>query len=94
MLCLSPAYLTDTACCIELCAAVGEGLDCVPVCVDKTEWAGLPYPPSHYVPETLQTDGGEIRPRDALTAIINHGASAACVKRGPSRASKARPSQS
>ena len=65
---LSPPFFENKDCCAEFCEAVKAGVEVVMVCVDGSEWAGMPFPSISDVPETI----GSVHPRDAASVLFGH----------------------
>ena len=69
---LTPQYFGSETCCAEFCEAVAEGIEVLPVCVEGSTWAGMPFPALTDVPEKVQTAAGQKLPRDAAGAVFGH----------------------
>lgn len=65
---LSPSYFASKDCCNEFCEVVKTGVEVVLVCVDGSEWAGMPFPQLTDLPETM----GAVRPRAAGAVLFGH----------------------
>jgi hypothetical protein len=69
---LTPAYFDSAECCAEFCEAVRKGVEVMPVCVEGSSWAGMPFPALTDVPEAVETANGTVWPRDAAGAVFGH----------------------
>lgn len=68
---LTPSYFDSAVCCAEFCEAVEHSIEVVPVCVEGSSWAGMPFPALSDVPETAHLEGGAtVHPRDAASAVF------------------------